>query len=80
MQVSNLDAELRLQMRVEISNFHDELGNTMIYVTHHQIEAMTIMDRIVALRDGRIEQVGRPLDLYNSPANRFVAGFIGAPR
>ena len=78
--LSNLDAELRLQMRVEISNLHDELGNTMIYVTHDQIEAMTMADRIVVLRDGRIEQVGLPLDLYNNPANRFVAGFIGAPQ
>ncbi len=78
--LSNLDAELRLQMRVEISNLHAELGNTMIYVTHDQVEAMTMADRIVVLRGGRIEQVGRPLDLYNHPANRFVAGFIGAPQ
>ncbi len=78
--LSNLDAELRLQMRVEISNLHAELGNTMIYVTHDQIEAMTMADRIVVLRGGRIEQVGRPLDLYNTPANKFVAGFIGAPQ
>jgi ABC-type sugar transport system ATPase subunit len=77
---SNLDAELRLQMRVEISALHDQLGNTMIYVTHDQVEAMTMADRIVVLRAGRIEQVGRPLDLYNNPANRFVAGFIGAPQ
>ena len=78
--LSNLDAELRLQMRVEISNLHAELGNTMIYVTHDQIEAMTMADRIVVLRGGNIEQVGRPLDLYNHPANKFVAGFIGAPQ
>ena len=78
--LSNLDAELRLQMRVEISNLHAELGNTMIYVTHDQIEAMTMADRIVVLRGGRIEQVGKPLDLYNNPANKFVAGFIGAPQ
>jgi ABC-type sugar transport system ATPase subunit len=78
--LSNLDAELRLQMRVEISSLHAQLGNTMIYVTHDQIEAMTMADRIVVLRGGRIEQVGRPLDLYNRPANRFVAGFIGAPQ
>ena len=78
--LSNLDAELRLQMRVEISNLHAELGNTMIYVTHDQIEAMTMADRIVVLRGGRIEQIGRPLDLYNHPANKFVAGFIGAPQ
>ncbi|WP_425071287.1 ABC transporter ATP-binding protein [Sagittula sp. S175] len=78
--LSNLDAELRLQMRVEISDLHAKLGNTMIYVTHDQIEAMTMADRIVVLRGGRIEQVGRPLDLYNHPANKFVAGFIGAPQ
>lgn len=78
--LSNLDAELRLQMRVEISNLHAELGNTMIYVTHDQIEAMTMADRIVVLRGGVIEQIGRPLDLYNHPANKFVAGFIGAPQ
>ena len=78
--LSNLDAELRLQMRVEISNLHAQLGNTMIYVTHDQIEAMTMADRIVVLRGGHIEQVGRPLDLYNAPVNRFVAGFIGAPQ
>ncbi|WP_102107089.1 ABC transporter ATP-binding protein [Oceaniglobus roseus] len=78
--LSNLDAELRLQMRVEISNLHSQLGNTMIYVTHDQVEAMTMADRIVVLRAGRIEQVGKPLDLYNHPANRFVAGFLGAPQ
>ena len=78
--LSNLDAELRLQMRVEISNLHAELGNTMIYVTHDQVEAMTMADKIVVLRGGRVEQIGVPLDLYNSPANRFVAGFIGAPQ
>ena len=78
--LSNLDAELRLQMRVEISNLHAELGNTMIYVTHDQVEAMTMADKIVVLRSGRVEQIGVPLDLYNNPANRFVAGFIGAPQ
>lgn len=78
--LSNLDAELRLQMRVEISNLHAELGNTMIYVTHDQIEAMTMADRIVVLRGGNVEQIGKPLDLYNHPANKFVAGFIGAPQ
>ncbi len=78
--LSNLDAELRLQMRVEISNLHAQLGNTMIYVTHDQVEAMTMADRIVVLRGGRIEQMGKPLDLYNAPANKFVAGFIGAPQ
>ncbi|MBX2838735.1 MAG: sn-glycerol-3-phosphate ABC transporter ATP-binding protein UgpC [Gammaproteobacteria bacterium] len=78
--LSNLDAELRLQMRVEISNLHAQLGNTMIYVTHDQVEAMTMADRIVILRDGKVEQIGKPLDLYNTPANKFVAGFIGAPK
>ena len=78
--LSNLDAELRLQMRVEISNLHAELKNTMIYVTHDQVEAMTMADRIVILRAGRVEQIGKPLDLYNTPANKFVAGFIGAPQ
>ncbi|MBX2823153.1 MAG: ABC transporter ATP-binding protein [Gammaproteobacteria bacterium] len=78
--LSNLDAELRLQMRVEISSLHAQLGNTMIYVTHDQVEAMTMANRIVILRAGRVEQIGRPLDLYNHPTNRFVAGFIGAPQ
>ncbi|MCT8162145.1 ABC transporter ATP-binding protein [Pseudoruegeria sp. SHC-113] len=77
--LSNLDAELRVKMRVEIARLHGELGATMIYVTHDQTEAMTLADRIVVLRDGRIEQVGAPLDLYHRPANRFVAGFIGSP-
>ncbi len=78
--LSNLDAELRVQMRVELADLHARIGNTMIYVTHDQTEAMTMADKIVVLRDGRIEQVGAPLDLYNKPANRFVAGFIGSPR
>jgi ABC-type sugar transport system ATPase subunit len=78
--LSNLDAELRVQMRVELSKLHADLGATMIYVTHDQVEAMTMADKIVVLRDGRVEQVGRPLDLYNAPANKFVAGFIGSPR
>ena len=78
--LSNLDAELRVTMRGEIAELHDRLGNTMIYVTHDQVEAMTMADRIVVLRAGRIEQVGSPLELYNTPANRFVAGFIGSPR
>jgi multiple sugar transport system ATP-binding protein len=78
--LSNLDAELRVQMRVEISRLHSSLGNTMIYVTHDQVEAMTMADKIVVLNAGRIEQVGAPLDLYNNPANRFVAGFIGSPK
>ena len=78
--LSNLDAELRLQMRVEISSLHAQLKNTMIYVTHDQVEAMTMADRIVILRDGQVEQIGPPLTLYNSPVNKFVAGFIGAPK
>ncbi|WP_342361837.1 sn-glycerol-3-phosphate ABC transporter ATP-binding protein UgpC [Terrarubrum flagellatum] len=78
--LSNLDAELRVQMRVEIGNLHDRLGNTMIYVTHDQVEAMTMADRIAVLNNGRLEQFGKPLDLYNRPANLFVAGFIGSPR
>ncbi len=78
--LSNLDAELRVQMRVEIGDLHQRLGNTMIYVTHDQVEAMTMADRIAVLRDGRLEQFGKPLDLYNRPANLFVAGFIGSPR
>ncbi|MBS1165616.1 MAG: transporter ATP-binding protein [Proteobacteria bacterium] len=77
--LSNLDAELRISMRAELSALHDRLKTTMIYVTHDQIEAMTLASRIVVLRKGRVEQVGTPLDLYNRPANRFVAGFIGAP-
>jgi len=78
--LSNLDAALRVQMRIELARLHDELAATMIYVTHDQVEAMTMADKIVVLRAGRIEQVGAPLDLYNRPANRFVAGFIGSPR
>ncbi|OYW61269.1 MAG: ABC transporter ATP-binding protein [Rhodobacterales bacterium 12-65-15] len=77
--LSNLDAELRVEMRVEIARLHREIGATMIYVTHDQVEAMTLADKIVVLRAGRVEQVGRPLDLYNDPDNRFVAGFIGSP-
>ncbi|KPA20669.1 Maltose/maltodextrin import ATP-binding protein MalK [Shimia sp. SK013] len=77
--LSNLDAELRVEMRVEISRLHQEIGATMIYVTHDQVEAMTMADKIVVLRDGMIEQVGAPLDLYRDPNNRFVAGFIGSP-
>jgi multiple sugar transport system ATP-binding protein len=78
--LSNLDAALRTQMRVEIASLHRELGATMVYVTHDQVEAMTMADRIVVLQAGQIEQVGAPLALYTNPANRFVAGFIGAPR
>jgi lactose/L-arabinose transport system ATP-binding protein len=77
--LSNLDAELRVEMRVEIARLHHEIGATMIYVTHDQVEAMTLADKIVVLRGGVIEQVGAPLDLYNDPDNQFVAGFIGSP-
>jgi len=78
--LSNLDAELRVHMRSEIAALHKRLGNTMIYVTHDQIEAMTLADKIVVLRDGRIEQVGSPRELYSHPANVFVAQFIGSPK
>lgn len=78
--LSNLDTELRVQMRVQIAKLHKQLGNTMIYVTHDQIEAMTMADKIVVLKDGMIEQVGSPHDLYHNPASRFVAGFIGSPK
>ena len=78
--LSNLDAALRTQMRVELSTLHAELGATMVYVTHDQVEAMTMASRIVVLNQGRIEQVGSPLDLYRNPDNFFVAGFLGAPR
>ncbi|TFL19952.1 ABC transporter ATP-binding protein [Jannaschia formosa] len=77
--LSNLDAELRVEMRVEIARLHKEIGSTMIYVTHDQVEAMTMADKIVVLRKGVIEQVGAPLELYRDPDNRFVAGFIGSP-
>jgi multiple sugar transport system ATP-binding protein len=78
--LSNLDAALRVTMRQEISELHQSLKTTMIYVTHDQVEAMTMADKIVVLNAGRIEQVGSPLDLYNHPANLFVAGFIGSPK
>ena len=78
--LSNLDAALRSQMRVELGRLHAELGATMVYVTHDQTEAMTMASRIVVLNEGRVEQVGPPLDLYNRPVNRFVAGFLGSPR
>ena len=78
--LSNLDAELRVQMRVEIAKLHRNLSNTMIYVTHDQTEAMTMADRIVVLRDGEIMQIGSPHELYHAPSNRFVAGFIGSPQ
>ena len=77
--LSNLDAKLRVQMRTEISKLHRRLGATMVYVTHDQVEAMTMGDRIVVMKDGYIQQIDRPLTLYNEPANRFVAGFIGSP-
>src|SRR5215467_2477764 len=77
--LSNLDAKLRVQMRVEIKKLHDRLGTTAIYVTHDQVEAMTLGDRVVVMKDGFVQQVGEPLELYNTPANRFVAGFIGSP-
>ncbi|HVZ00351.1 MAG TPA: sn-glycerol-3-phosphate ABC transporter ATP-binding protein UgpC [Dongiaceae bacterium] len=78
--LSNLDAQLRDEMRSEIKRLHQELGTTMIYVTHDQIEAMTLADRIVLLKDGLVEQAGSPLDLYERPATRFVAGFLGSPK
>jgi multiple sugar transport system ATP-binding protein len=78
--LSNLDAQLRDDMRVEIKRLHQELGRTMVYVTHDQIEAMTLADRIVLLRDGIVEQQGSPLDLFERPATRFVAGFLGSPK
>ncbi|MEY4738107.1 MAG: hypothetical protein RL302_2426 [Pseudomonadota bacterium] len=78
--LSNLDAALRTKMRVELATLHRRLGATMIYVTHDQVEAMTLADKIVVLNKGRVEQVGRPLDLYNKPASLFVAGFIGSPQ
>lgn len=78
--LSNLDAALRVNMRLEISELHHSLKTTMIYVTHDQVEAMTMADKIVVLQAGRIEQVGSPLELYRTPRNRFVAGFIGSPK
>ncbi|MBN9046066.1 MAG: sn-glycerol-3-phosphate ABC transporter ATP-binding protein UgpC [Rhizobiales bacterium] len=77
--LSNLDAALRVQMRIELARLHERLKTTMIYVTHDQVEAMTLADKIVVLRDGKLEQVGSPLELYHHPVNRFVAGFIGSP-
>jgi ABC-type sugar transport system ATPase subunit len=78
--LSNLDADLRMEMRVEIARIHREVKATTVYVTHDQMEAMTLADRIVVLKDGRIAQVGTPMELYERPANRFVASFIGSPR
>jgi len=77
--LSNLDAKLRVQMRVELKRLHDRLETTAIYVTHDQVEAMTLGDRVVVMKDGWVQQVGEPLELYGRPANRFVAGFIGSP-
>jgi multiple sugar transport system ATP-binding protein len=77
--LSNLDAKLRVAMRVEIKELHQRLKTTIVYVTHDQIEAMTMADKIVVMRDGRVEQIGAPLDLYDNPVNTFVAGFIGSP-
>ena len=77
--LSNLDAKLRVQMRLELAKLHADLGTTMIYVTHDQTEAMTLADKIVVLDKGVISQVGSPLELYNTPANKFVAAFIGSP-
>jgi multiple sugar transport system ATP-binding protein len=77
--LSNLDAKLRVQMRVELKRLHERLSTTAIYVTHDQVEAMTLGDRVVVMKDGVVQQVGEPLELYGRPANRFVAGFIGSP-
>ena len=77
--LSNLDAALRMNTRIEIANLHRQLETSMIYVTHDQTEAMTLADKIVVLRDGYVEQIGSPMDLYNNPANQFVAGFLGSP-
>lgn len=78
--LSNLDAELRVHMRVELARLHKQLDTTIIYVTHDQVEAMTLADKIVVLRDGLVEQFGKPLELYDDPNNKFVAGFIGSPK
>jgi len=77
--LSNLDAKMRVEMRAEISRLHHALGSTMVYVTHDQIEAMTMADRIVVMSEGKVQQIGTPENLYHEPANRFVAGFIGSP-
>src|ERR1700730_10393112 len=77
--LSNLDAKLRVQMRVELKKIHNRLSTTAIYVNHDQVEAMTLGDRVVVMKDGVVQQVGEPLELYNAPVNRFVAGFIGSP-
>jgi multiple sugar transport system ATP-binding protein len=77
--LSNLDAKLRVQMRVELKRLHERLETTAIYVTHDQVEAMTLGSRVVVMKDGYVQQVGEPLEIYGRPANRFVAGFIGSP-
>ena len=77
--LSNLDAKLRVQMRIEIKKVHQKVRTTTVYVTHDQVEAMTLADRVVVMNHGRIEQIGTPNDLYHNPATRFVAGFIGSP-
>jgi multiple sugar transport system ATP-binding protein len=77
--LSNLDAKLRAQMRIEIKRLHAAIPTTSVFVTHDQVEAMTLGDRVVIMRDGRVQQVGTPLEVYGNPANKFVAGFIGAP-
>jgi multiple sugar transport system ATP-binding protein len=77
--LSNLDAKLRVQMRIEIKKVHQKVKTTTVYVTHDQVEAMTLADRVVVMNKGKIEQIGTPHDLYHSPATRFVAGFIGSP-
>jgi multiple sugar transport system ATP-binding protein len=77
--LSNLDAKLRVQMRVELRKLHQRLGTTAVYVTHDQVEAMTLGDRVVVMKDGIVQQIGEPLELYNRPVNKFVAGFIGSP-
>src|SRR5689334_673735 len=77
--LSNLDAKLRVQMRVELKKLHNRLSTTAVYVTHDQVEAMTLGDRVVVMKDGVVQQAGEPLELYNSPVNRFVAGFLGSP-
>ena len=78
--LSNLDAALRTEMRMELGKLHKELGSTMIYVTHDQVEAMTLADKIVVLKDGKVMQIGAPMDLFNEPADEFVAGFLGSPK
>ena len=77
--LSNLDAKLRVQMRIEIKKVHQKVRTTTVYVTHDQVEAMTLADRVVVMNDGRIEQIGTPNELYHKPATRFVASFIGSP-